>query len=87
MLGEGIVTGVVSRYGHNGTSTITSQHIFCNPDGNLLIVERIDGVRTREHTRHLMIHLTVALCTFLYIVEVFLHLFLLLRCGEFCHKV
>ena len=87
MLGEGIVARVVGRHSHDGTCTVASQHVFGNPDGNLLIRERIDGVASREHTSNLMIHLAVALRTLLHVVEVFLHFFLLLRRGEFGHKV
>ena len=87
VLGKCIVTRVMGRYSHDGTSTIASQHIFCNPNGNFLVVKRIDGIRAREHTRHLMIHLTVALSTLLHIVKIFFHLFFLLRCGKFCYKV
>ena len=87
MLGKGIVTRVVGRYGHDGTSTITCQYVFCYPDRDLLVVERIDGIASGEHTCHLMIHLTVTLRTLLYVVEILGYLFLLFRCGEFRHQL
>ena len=44
VLSKGIVTRVVSRHSHNGTCTIASQYIFCNPNGYLLVCKRIDSV-------------------------------------------
>ena len=87
MLGEGIVTAIVSRNGHDSTRTITRQHVFSNPDGYFLVRKRIDGIAAREHTRHLMVHLTVTLCALLHVVKVFFYLLLLLRCGQFCHQL
>ena len=87
MLGKGIVATVVSRYGHDGTCAIACQHVFGYPDGYFLFCKRIDGIRTREHTRHLVVHLAVALCTLLHIVEVFLYFLFLFRGGQLCHEV
>ena len=87
MLGEGIVARVVGRHSHNGSSTVAGKHIFSNPDGDLLIGKRIDSVTSREHTSHLVVHLTIALCTLLHIVEILVYLGFLLRRREFCHEV
>ena len=58
-LTESIVTGagrigdfevalIVSGYSHDSSCTIRSEDIVGNPDGNLLAVDRVDGIRARE---------------------------------------
>ena len=46
MLGEGIVARVVGRNGHDGARSVACQHVFGNPDRNLLARQRVDGIGT-----------------------------------------
>ena len=87
MLGEGIVTTVVSRYGHDGTCTITGKHIFRNPYGNLIACERINGIRTRENTCDAVVHLALALSTLLHISQIFIYGSLLIGSGQLGHEL
>ena len=87
MLGKGIVARIMSRHSHDGTCSVTSQYIFSNPDRNLLISERINGIGTREHTGYLMIHLTITFGTFLHIVEILVNLSFLFGCRQFSHQL
>ena len=82
VLGKGIVATVVGRHGHDGTGAIAGKHIFGNPDGDFLVRKGVDGVGAGKHARNLMVHLAVTLRALLHILEIFLHLFLLFRCGE-----
>ena len=87
VLGKGIVTRVVSRHSHDGTCTIACKDVFCNPDRYFLVRKRIDSIASREHARHLVVHLTVALCALLHVVQILVNFCLLLRCGEFSYEV
>ena len=82
MLGKGVVARVVGRYGHDGTRTISGQHIVANPDGHSLARERIDGIRAREDTRHAAVADAFAFGTLLGTVQVGFHFSLL---GFGCH--
>ena len=87
MAGKGIVAAVVGRHGHDGARAISGQHILGNPDGDGLAGEGVDGIRTREHARHLAVGHAVELRALLHIVEILVHLGLLLGCGDLRHIV
>ena len=70
MFGKGIVATVVSRHGHDGTRTVTGQYIITHIDGNVLVVERIDGISSGKHTRHAAVHEALALGAVLDAVEI-----------------
>ena len=42
------------RHRHDGPRAIARQHVVRDPDGNLLGVDRIDGIRAREHAGFLL---------------------------------
>ena len=86
MAGESIVARVVGRHGHDGSGAISGQHIFGNPDGNLLASEWVDGIRTRENARHLVVHLSFALGALLHISQILLYFGLLFSRGELFHQ-
>ena len=73
MFGEGIVAAVVCRHRHDGTCTVTGKHIIGDINRYLALRERVDGIGTREHTRHLTIGDTLAFCTMFHPSEVFLY--------------
>ena len=86
--GKGIVAAVVGRNRHNGSRTVAGQHIFGNPDRDILARERIHGIRARENARHGMcLGDALPLRFLLHIGQVFVHLGLLCRRGEFFHPV
>ena len=37
------------RHGHDGAGAVAGENVIGNPDGNLLAVDRIDGVSAGEH--------------------------------------
>ncbi len=81
--GEGKVSAVVGRNGHNGTGAVAGQNIFGNPNGYFFFGEGIDGVGTREHTADLLhLGLTFAFRAILGPGNVSLHLSLLLQSGN-----
>ena len=82
MLGKGIVAAVVSRYGHDGARTISGEHILRNPDRDGIARQRVDGVRTGEHTRDLAVGHTLQLSALFDIVDIFVHLGFLLLSGH-----
>ena len=86
MLGKGIVTTIVSRYGHDGASTISCQDIFGNIDGNPLVCQWVDGIRAREDTRNLVIHLTLTFRALLHVIEIVLHRCFLLRSCQLLNQ-
>ena len=85
MLGEGIVTAVVGGNGHDGSRTVTSQHIFAHPNGNSLARKGIDGVRACEHARHLAVGDAVQLGALLHVGEILIDRRLLLGRGHLAY--
>ena len=83
---KGIVAAVMGRYGHDGTSTISCQHVLTYPYGITLAGEGIDGIRTREHTCHAVVNLPLALGTALHVGQILLHLGLLSVGGQLLHQ-
>ena len=49
LLGELEVALVVRRHGHDRAGAVARQHVVGDPDRDLLVVDRIDGVRAGEH--------------------------------------
>ena len=73
MLCKRIVTAVVSRNRHNGSRTVSRQHVIADPDRHSFTRKRIDSIRTAEYTRHTAVRNAFTLCTFLRAVKVSLH--------------
>ena len=47
--GELEVARVVPGHGHDGAGAVADQHVIGDPDGDLLAVDRVDGVGAGEH--------------------------------------
>ena len=47
--GELEIARVMRRHGHDCAGAVAGEHVVGNPDGNLLAVDRIDGVSAGEH--------------------------------------
>ena len=87
-LGKGIVAAVVRRNSHDGAGTVAGEHVFGNPDGNLLLGQRVEGVRAGEDTRGLArFGDALALGLFLGLGEVFIHRSALFGRSEFVHPL
>ena len=86
MLGKSIVARVVGRHGHDGTCTISGQNVLSNPDGNLFVGERIDGVGTGEDTGHLVVHLALTLGALLHVGNIVFHFLFLFGRGELFYQ-
>ena len=82
VLGKGIVAGVVGRNCHDGTCSITSQHVVAHPDRVLLACEWVDGITTRKHTRHFLVNHALALGALLHLLQVSIHFCLVVSGGE-----
>ena len=74
MFGEGIVATVVCRHRHDGTGTVTGQHVIGDINRYLALRKRVDGVRTGEHTCYAAVRYTFTLRTMLHPSEVFFYL-------------
>ena len=77
------VTVVVSRHTHDGSGTVISQYVVGQPDRHLLIVQRIDGIASREHTGLLLVLHPVYVGLHGRLVDVALHRFPGLVCSQF----
>ena len=53
------VTFVMSRYTHYGTSTIVSQYIVCNPNGDFFAIYRVYAVSACEYTSFFFVGHTI----------------------------
>ena len=85
VLGKGVVTAVVCRHGHNGTSAISGQHIVAYVYWNLLAGDGVDGIRAAEHTAHLLVDESLALGLVLHLAYVGFHSRLLVGSGHLVH--
>ena len=54
LAGELEVALVVGRDGHDGPGAVANEHVIGDPDRDLLLVHRIDGVGAGEHARLLL---------------------------------
>ena len=70
VLGESIVTAVVGRHSHDGTRSVTSQHIVTDIDGNPFLRNGIDGITAGEHATYLLLDHALALGLVLHLVKI-----------------
>ena len=77
----------MSRYSHDGTSTISSQYIFCYIDRTFVTCDRVDAVCTREHTCNSMVNHTLTLCSALHILDIVIHSLTLIWGCHFVHQL
>ena len=83
MTGECKVAAVVGRHGHDGACAVVGQYIVADPNGNAFFCDGVDGVRTREHSAHLLdFGLALALGAVLGPSDVGFHFRLLLWRGD-----
>ena len=85
--GKGVVAAVVCGHGHDGPRAVTGQHVVTHPHGYLLAAQRVDGIRTGEHARHLLVGLAFAFGALFGGFEVGLHGGTLFGAGERVHVV
>src|SRR5574344_91543 len=85
--GKSIVTAIMSRNTHNGTRTITGYYIFGHENRHFVTRERIDSIRTREHTCKVMLRLTLQFCTLLRSFYISIHLFFLRGYSKAIHII
>ena len=85
MFGKGVVAAIVSRYRHDGTRTVTGQYIVAHVDRNMFVVQRVDGIGTRKHTRHAAVHQALAFGAVFDALEVFVDSLFLLGSYHLLH--
>ena len=78
MFGEGVVAAVVRRHCHDSACAVTREHVIGNINRYLALGQRIDGITSREHTRHFSIRNSLALRAVLAARQISVHFFALL---------
>ena len=73
MLGESIVSAVVSRHSHNGSRSITSKDVLCDIDGTTVTSNGIDAVSSAEDACYGVVYHAFPLSSTLYIFNVFVY--------------
>ena len=75
------------RHGHDSPGAVSHQHVVCNPDGYLLVVDRVDGVCTCKDSGLILgevsaVKVRLERCG----SEILLNLIFLFRGGKLLHK-
>ena len=86
-LGKLEVAFVVPRHGHDGPGAVGGQHVVRDPNGDLLAIHRVDGIRPGEHAGLGLgqlgaVEVALACRSFLIV----LHRLLLFRRGDAGHQ-
>ena len=68
-----IIAFVVRRNGHDRAGAVAHQDVVRNPDRNLFVVHRIDGICASEYTRLFGLRRSIDVAFALYLLDVCLH--------------